>query len=391
MDTTKNRIAELAFKHLANDLSENDHTELNKILRDPANYKFFTELTNRGRIGRDVKKMQQAEVYMKVSWQKIDEAYHFHYKNTAWKKLAVAATLALVAGGVTWYALRKPSQVISTVDPAPTATQLASYYPQSRKGVWKRGASLAVYLDDLKNGLIGSSDAMPVMKNDSELVYSAVQQGDMSLSDTLQTLRGGYYRLRLPDGSKVVLNSASTVFFAPAFGNKERQVSVNGEAYFDVVKDKRPFYVQVPGLKIEVKGTKFNVQAYKEDNIIRTSLVEGNVRVRAGKQMVDLKPGEQAVLTQKKRLEKITDPAAVKKAIGWKEGSFIFKDDNLIEIINELSRYYNLEVQYKGAIPENTYYGIFSRGDSIGSILEHLQKQTGIRFKVDGKKVVIQP
>jgi transmembrane sensor len=389
MATTNIRVAELVYKHMTGALSETDSIELNQILSDPAKRKLFEEIIDWRQAGAEVKIMSEGDE--KASWLQIEAAYPFQNKRIAWKKyLAAAAVVLPLAGVFAWYFYVRPAKQIP--EPGPAKTQFASHHPQSRKAVWKRAANLAVFLDDLKNGVVGYADGMPVIKNDSELVYSTVQRNDISLADTIQTLRGGYYRLRLPDGSKVVLNSASTVFFASAFGSKERQVSVNGEAYFDVVKDpERPFYVQVPGLQIEVMGTRFNVQAYKEENIIRTSLVEGKVKVTAGKQVAYLKSGEQAVLTQKKKLEKITDSSAVKKAIAWKEGAFVFENRNLKSIINELSRSYDLDVQYKGDIPEDTYYAIFSRSDSVGSILAHLQSQTGIRFKVDGKKVTIQP
>jgi hypothetical protein len=394
MATTKNRIAELAFKHLTDDLSENDKLELNQILQNPANDKLFNEMTDRRRIEMEVKRMQRANVYMHTSWQKIEAAYPFHYKNTAWKKyLAAAAVTVLVAGGVTWYALLKPSrQVISAVEPGPALTQFASYTPKSQRAIWKRAANLAVYIDELKNGVVGYTNGMPVTKNDSELVYPAARRSNIRLPDTVQTLRGGYYQLRLPDGSKVWLNSASSVFFASAFGSNERQVSVNGEAYFDVVKDPdRPFYVQVPGLEIEVLGTKFNIQAYKEDNIVRTSLVEGHVKVTAGKQVVSLKPGEQAVLTKKKKLEKITDITAIKKATAWKNGTFIFENDDIKTIIGQLCRCYDLDVEYRGAIPGKTFYGIFLRNDPVELILGHLQNQSNVNFSIEGKKIIVQP
>lgn len=394
MATTKNRIAELAFKHLTDDLSENDKLELNQLLQDPANYKLFQELIDRRRIEAEVKRMQHADVHMHASWQKIEAAYPFHNKSLAWKRyLAAAAVLLPLAGVVTWYFWLQPArQIIPTVEPGHATIQFASYTPKSQKAVWKRAANLAVFLDDLKNGVVGYADGMPVTKNDSELVYSAGRRSDIPLPDTVQTLRGGYYRLRLPDGSKVWLNSASSIFFASAFGRKERQVSVNGEAYFDVVKDpNRPFYVQVPGLEIEVLGTQFNVQANKEENIIRTSLVEGHVKVTAGKQVAYLKPGEQAVLTQKKKLKKITDPSVVKKATAWKDGTFIFENDNLKTIMDELGRWYDLDIQYKGELSNKPYYGVFSRSDQITKILDFLHKQTGIRFTLEGNKLIIQP
>jgi ferric-dicitrate binding protein FerR (iron transport regulator) len=197
--------------------------------------------------------------------------------------------------------------------------------------------------------------------------------------------------LRLPDGSKVVLNSSSTVFFASAFGSNERQVSVNGEAWFDVVKDPgRPFFVHVPGLKIEVSGTRFNVQAYKDENVVRTSLVEGNVKVTAGNQEVSLKPGEQAVLTMRK-LEKVTNSSAIKKATAWRSGTFIFENDDIRSIIRQLCRSYDLDVEYKGKIPDKTFDGVFYHNNPVELILGYLHDRSGIKFTKKGNKIIVQP
>jgi transmembrane sensor len=391
MVTTNNTMAELVYKHMTSGLSEAESNELNQILLDPAKRKLFEELIDLERTRAEVKLMSEGDQH--ASWQKIEAAYLFHNKSFAWKKyLAAAAVVLPLAGLVAWYFYLRPArQLVPTVAPGPAKTQYASYTPKSQRAVWKRSASLAVYLDDLKNGVVGYSDGRPVTKNDSELVYPAVPRSEIPLPDTVQTLKGGYYQLRLPDGSKVVLNSASSVFFASAFGSNDRQVSVNGEAYFDVVKDaRRPFFVHVPGLRIEVSGTRFNVQAYKEDNIVRTSLLEGNVKVTAGKQVVTLKAGEQAVLT-KKKLEKITNVSAIKKATAWQSGTFIFENDDIKSIMGQLCRSYDLDVEYRGNIPDKTFYAVFYHNDPVELILKYLHDRSGIKFTKEGKKIIVQP
>jgi hypothetical protein len=391
MATTNNRLAELAFKHLIDDLSETESIELNQVLQDPGKLELFEELMDRKRMKAEVKKLQQADVHKDASWQQIKAAYHFHNKSFAWKKyLAAAAVVFPIAGVVAWYFYLRPApQATTTVVPGPAKTQYASYTPKSQKTVWKRAVGLVVSLDDLKNGVEYSS-GVPVTKNDSELVYSSARRSDIPLPDTVQTLKGGYYRLQLPDGSKVVLNSASSVFFASAFGSNERQVSVKGEAWFEVKKDARPFYVHVSGMKIKVYGTRFNVQAYPNEDV-KTSLVEGSVKVTAGKQEVSLKPGEQAVLTKKKILEKVTDSTAIKKATAWKSGTFLFENDDVRSIIGQLCRNYDLDVEYMNDIPGKTFDGEFSRTVPVKHILDVIQMRTGIRFTIEGKKIIVQP
>lgn len=404
MATTKIRLAELALKHLTDDLTEEESIEISQLLQDPVNQKLFEKLTDHARIEEDVKGMWRAEANADTSWQKIEAAYrfdmghteaayHFPHKSIPWKKYLRAAAVVLpLAGLAGWYFYQKLASQTSTEEAVPATVQYASVTPRSQRAVWTRNAGLAIYLDSYKNGVIGYSDGGPVTKNDSELVYPAARRSDIPLPDTVQTLRGGYYQVRLPDGSRVVLNSASTVLFAPVFGNNNRQVSVNGEAWFDVVKDStRPFTVHAPGLKIEVFGTKFTVQAYKEDNIVRTTLLDGSVKVTAGKQSLSLKPGEQAVLTKKKKLEKVTDSSAVKKATAWKSGKFIFENDDVRSIMKQLSRNYNLDVVYKGELPNKTFDGSFYHKDDIRTILETLHERTGIKFTIVGNIIIVKP
>ncbi|MBO9204690.1 MULTISPECIES: FecR family protein [Niastella] len=411
MATTKTRIAELAFRHLTDDLSKNDQLELDQLLQDPTNQKLFQALTDRRRIMAAVKGMQNAEAQVDASWQKIEAAHHLrdrnkeaayplHNKYTVWRKYRVAAAAVVfpLAGFVAWYLWQHREQdVVPPVTPAASTIQYASYTPKPVKAYWKRAANLVVSLDEQPNGVVGYSDGMPVTKSDSGLAFPVARRSDLPLPDTVQTvltLKGGFYPVWLPDGSRVWLNSASSVFFASAFDGSKRLVSVTGEAYFDVVKDgKRPFYVLTPGLKLEVHGTKFNIQAYAEDSIVRTSLVEGKVTVTKmdDKQSITLKPGEQAVLTKKKKLEKITGSASINKATAWKSGKFVFENDDVKSIIDQLCRWYDLEVEYKGTIPTKTFNGEFYHSDPVEMILGYLHDRSGIKFTREGKKIIIQP
>src|SRR3954469_23520253 len=173
MATTNYRMAELVYKHMTGSLSQPDSIELNQILSDPAKHKLFDELIDWQQTSAQVKIMSEGDT--QASWLQIEAAYPFHNKRYAWKKyLAAAAVVLPIAGVLTWYFYARPVQQITPgIVPAPAVVQLASYTPPSRKGVWKRAVSLAVLLDDQKNGIVGYADGLPVVKNDSELVYSA--------------------------------------------------------------------------------------------------------------------------------------------------------------------------------------------------------------------------
>lgn len=394
MSTAKIRIAELALKHLTNDISEKESLELHEMRQDPANNKLFEELTDRSRLKEEVERMQNCDVYMHESWEKIASTYPFPTKKNPLKKyLAAAVILLLLIGAIALYFwLKQAKQIKPTVEPGHAPPRNVSNITPNRKAIWKRAANEAVFLDDVKKGVVGHAAGLPVIKNDSELVYSTARPNNISLPDTVQTLRGGYYRLQIPDASKIWINSASTVSFPSAFEDTKRKVSVDGEAYFEVVNEpNRPFSVQVSGLEIEMSGYKFNIRAYKDENIIRITSVEGKLKVNVGKQVTYLESGQQAILTREKKLQKITDPLVVKKAVSWKEGTFIFENENLKSILDELGRWYDLDIHYNGELSNNTHFGIFSRSDTVTEILYFLHSQTGIRYNLEGKKLIIQP
>lgn len=387
MATIHSRMAELVFKHLTDDLSEEEKIELNQILADPGNRKLFEELNDPDRTAAEVRRMSL--VHHKDSWKKIESAYDFNENKVHLKRyLAAAAIIIPVIGLTTFYFFNKPAGKKTP----PVAQIVTAAFQKSQKAIWRSGTNLAVVLDEVANGIVGYSAGLPVMKDNGELIYATAKGAEPTLSDTLETLRGGFYRLRLPDGSKVWLNSRSSVFFAGMSGSKERNVCVEGEAFFEVVKDaSRPFIVRVPGLDIEVTGTKFNVKAYKAETV-KTTLLEGSVKLNAdGGQVTILKPGDQALYTPKKKLSKVKKVLNPNNATAWTRGTFVFDNDDLRSIIAELSRWYDLDVEYRGAVSSQTFFGTFSRSEAVESILEFLQTRTGVRLSIQNKSIIVQP
>jgi ferric-dicitrate binding protein FerR (iron transport regulator) len=208
--------------------------------------------------------------------------------------------------------------------------------------------------------------------------------------NTLGTPRGGQYRLMLPDGSKVWLNAISSIRYPAAFTGKERVVEITGEAYFEVAKDAtHPFKVLVHNgdMEISVLGTHFNVNAYNDEPIIKTTLVEGSVKVTRDKQTAVIKPGEQTELNSSGALKIIHD-ADIDEAVAWRNGLFEFQDADLQSILRQVMRWYDVEVDYQGNIPERFFTAIISRDKTLTGVLEIL-KLSDIDYKLDGKKLVI--
>lgn len=217
--------------------------------------------------------------------------------------------------------------------------------------------------------------------------------------NTLSTPKGKIYKLLLPDGSLVWLNAASSIRFPTAFTNGERNVEITGEVYFEVTKDaKKPFrvYFSSPPTgkegregAVEVLGTHFNINAYANEDAIRTTLLEGSVKVSAmsNRQSAILKPGEQVSMSQSSHLSQPI-PVQTKKVMGWKDGYFSLDDLSLEALMREVERWYDVEVEYENGVPAKAFFGKVNRDLSLFDFMEGL-KDWGVRFRLEGRKVII--
>lgn len=228
-------------------------------------------------------------------------------------------------------------------------------------------------------------------------VVEYVERSDSSIyqkmrDNTIRVPRGGEYELILPDGTHVWINSDSELSFPARFDSTKREVSLSGEAYFSVRKDKkRPFTVKV-GQNVEVKvlGTQFNLQAYPDAQTIETTLCEGSVNVSDGKQKVTLTPSQQAVYS-KVTMNITTRKVDVRLYSAWKEGLFVFENKPLEEIMTTLSRWYNINVFYANqALKTYHFTGDLERYGDFRKTLSMIEKATSIRFKINGNNITVE-
>ena len=223
----------------------------------------------------------------------------------------------------------------------------------------------------------------------NELVYKQV--GDMApvkeVYNTISVPRGEY-KIVLADGTTVWLNSDSDIRFPVTFSGDKRQVELQGEAYFEVAKNvEKPFIVKINDYNIRVTGTQFNVRNYSGENVA-TTLVEGSVQLERGKEVQKMYPGQQALLVNGQLVVKKVDVVDV---IGWREGTFSFKEVRLEDIINELARWYDFDVYYQDTDVKNYHFTAwFRRNASIEEVIEVLEKTKKIKMKLDGKTLIVQ-
>ncbi|SEN94428.1 FecR family protein [bacterium A37T11] len=211
---------------------------------------------------------------------------------------------------------------------------------------------------------------------------------------SLTTPKGGQYQVTLSDGTKVWLNAASTLKYPSRFSGNSREVEISGEAFFDVaqVKDK-PFKVKSRRQVVDVLGTSFNISAYAEDPSVKTTLITGVVQVSAYDEnkpknqsiIKRLIPGQQVINHNGEIEVKAID---INTAIAWKSGDFYFKNTTLEDMMQQLIRWYDIEVTYKSPIPKETFTGDMPRNASLRTVLE-LLKISGIRFHLEGRRLYI--
>lgn len=231
----------------------------------------------------------------------------------------------------------------------------------------------------------------------------------------LSTPLGGQYQITLPDGSKVWLNAASTLKYPSQFASEKREVTLVGEAYFEVTniqmeasnrpkndkqKSKTPFIVKTRGQHITVLGTAFNVSAYSDEKEIKTTLVNGTVLVslannaQTGKPMINnqlasgrttsmmLHPGQQAIVREKEPPE--VRNANVNNEIAWKNGLFSFDNKTFQQVMTELSRWYNFDIVYDGPVPNDSFFGIAHRSDKLSLVLDLLESAE-LNYRLENK------
>jgi ferric-dicitrate binding protein FerR (iron transport regulator) len=196
--------------------------------------------------------------------------------------------------------------------------------------------------------------------------------------------------VELPDGTKVWLNSSSSLTYPVSFTGKERRVELTGEAYFEVAKNaSSPFFVKTSGQTVKVLGTHFNINSYEDERSVKTTLLEGSVVIinNAGKQTANLKPGQQSV--NKAASFDIIDNADIDEAIAWKNGKFLFRNTDLQTVMRQLSRWYDVDVEYQGAIAMRHYRGKISRNVPVSQVFEIL-KTSGINFIINGRTIIVK-
>jgi transmembrane sensor len=263
----------------------------------------------------------------------------------------------------------------------------------------KNGATLTlangqqILINDALAGNIATQSGVKISKTaDGQLVYEITDNGDGKLAyNTLSTTRGQQTQVKLPDGTIVFLNAESALKYPTSFAQtKNRLVSLIGEAYFEVAKDKlHPFVVEADQQTVEVLGTTFNINSYTDETAVKTTLLEGSVKILNlnSKSASLLKPGEQSIINAEKTEIK---PVETDDVVAWKKGYFMFNNETLENIMKKVSRWYDVEVIYRdNSFKKKTFFGSVSRFDNVSELLKLLQKTEGATFEIMGRQIIV--
>lgn len=307
---------------------------------------------------------------------------------------SVAALLLLAAGTLVWHFRKQGAH--STI----AVSVLHDALPGKSGAVLTLADGRQVVLDSAGNGVIATQNGTKVLLKGGQLAYDATgKTTTATVYNTMTTPKGKQYQVILPDGTKVWLNADSRLTYPTAFAGSERKVSITGEAYFEVTHNaKMPFKVTANGnTEVEVLGTHFNINAYNDETNIKTTLLEGSVKVSAtnhssltpGLSLV-LKPGQQADRKPDGVL-RIVDNVDVEQAVAWKNGLFSFRDADIETVMRQLARWYNVEVRYEGNLPKRDFNGEMGKTLTLDQVLKGLSK-TRVHYRIEnGNQLIILP
>jgi transmembrane sensor len=312
-------------------------------------------------------------------------------RNIRWISIAAACILSLSIPGL-YFHLRnkKVKSLLLTHQKAQIKNDIS---PGGNKALLTLSNGKKIVLNDVKRGvLVNQGQTLLNKVKDDQIVYEASPGQTNSSTETYNTIstpKGGQFQVVLSDGSKVWLNAASSITFPTIFSKIERKVTITGEVYFEITKNKLlPFKVIAGKQTVEVLGTHFNINAYTDESMIKTTLVEGSVKVSAGKNIAILKPEQQANIPNNGSDEIGVNTADTESILAWKNGSFQFEKAEIPFIMRQLARWYNVTVKYEGSVSQRHFTGSISRNVNLSELLKML-KYTGIDFKIEGQTIIV--
>lgn len=398
----------LLLQIISGEISAEDRERFYDMINDEGKGEEFTHAFEE--LGEERSELYEAYEFKASEWDEMKKSILNKnkkiYKIPVYKKgwFRAAAVVLIFSLGLSVYVEWKIKQKQNEI--AKIQIKPLDVAPASNKAVLTLSTGQQIILDSAKNGQLAKFGNTTISKTDSgKLLYSL---SDITSSgsktdaaenqlNTLSTPRGGIYELTLPDGTQAWLNAASRIDYPTRFTGKKREVFISGEVYFEVAKDAaHPFLVSLGAktkdhwLQIEVLGTHFNVNDYADNNNpTKTTLLEGSLKISAHGQNKIIKPGEQAVTGFVSKTIDIDQKVDVDKVMAWRYGKMSLTDVSVQQLMSEISRWYDVDIEYAGAVPSKQFYGSIRRDVPLSTVL-HALEAYGVNTKIEGKKIIVQ-
>lgn len=373
-------ISKIIGKKIVGELTEEEEKQLSIWLNKPDNKKLYEHITSTSNVKSIIENRQIIKDSSPLTFDQIKSKYR---RIRIFSFTKYAAVFAIIICSVCFIFISKDrqSKEIATVSKSETPKAPVITLFNGKK----------IFLDSIRNNAINLSENIQVNKSKRELVCNSDNENQAQIRyNTIEIPRGSEYNVTLPDNSKVIINSESKLSWPAKFSNNSRVVKLQGQAIFEVTKDKnRPFYVQCKNLKVKVLGTVFDVESYENDDKVSTTLLEGKVEVYTyGMQKVSLKPNQQMTYDKIHRSINIVNVDA-SEVLVWRNGLFKFRDMSLQDIMNKLSRWYDIEVYFESKDIRDYKYGlILHKYEPVESVIKAIESHGEVKI-TKNKKVII--
>lgn len=319
----------------------------------------------------------------------LDNKTNTRSMRNAWIKYAAAAAILIFCTIGAYFLLHTNQSNLS-------AQKVNDVAPGGNKAMLTLANGTRIILDDAQKGKIAQQSGITITKTaDGQIVYNTtaesneLQDADHIPQNVFSTPKGGQYKIILPDGTSVLLNAASSLTYPAFFHGNERAVTLVGEAYFEVAKNKKmPFRVHSGMQTVEVLGTHFNINAYADEKTIKTTLAEGSVKVSTDGGSILIVPGQQTVVHRSGNGAISTLTVDMDKELAWKNGVFAFENDDLNYVMRQISRWYDVDVVYADNLPDDKFFGEISRNSNLTEVFKILELNN-FKFDIKGKTVKV--
>lgn len=303
-------------------------------------------------------------------------------------RVAAAVAILLAVGGILFIAPRSRTRKIASS--TQTVPQRPDILPGGNKAMLTLSDGSVIALDSARNGVLAHQGGSRILKEGNDmLAYNHHNSHEKAVYNTVTTPPGGQFQLVLSDGTKVWLNAASSLKFPTVFTDRERSVTLTGEAYFEVVHHAdHPFRVIAGSVLVEDLGTHFDIKAYEDETVLKATLLEGSVKVSREGKTTTLSPGQQAQVAPGIGIKRLN--VDVDEAIAWKNGFFDFTDADVASIMQQIARWYDVEIVYQAGIPGGHITGKIPRHTDLSNVLQ-MMELSGIHFKIEGRKLIVYP